>query len=154
MSSGLDSDSQDLTKDAKHTKKATSQPASTRASRPPVARGNDGIFEAIANSTDLSGIPKDVIPHIRNELVPELEDNYIFHEVLGQGAFGIVHRVEMKKGHAMYACKTIKKRIGAPALYEQQMKEVNIMKVIQHDGILKLYEVYESPKKIAMIVEL
>jgi serine/threonine protein kinase len=71
-----------------------------------------------------------------------------------RGAFGVVNRVQEKKTGEWFACKTMKKRLGVTSAYEQQEREVNIMKSIEHENILNLYAVYESPTKIALIMEL
>ena len=70
-----------------------------------------------------------------------------------RGAFGVVHRVEHKQSGKVLACKTIKKKVGSTSSYEQIMREINIMKVVCHDGIVQIKEVYESPKKVALIME-
>ncbi|KAI8915689.1 kinase-like domain-containing protein [Gorgonomyces haynaldii] len=68
-----------------------------------------------------------------------------------RGAFGIVHRVE---GHGkIWACKIVKKKQGSPSAYEQLMREVTVMKVVSHKNIVALKEVYETPKKLALVME-
>lgn len=38
-------------------------------------------------------------------------------------------------------------------MYEQLQKELVIMKKVRHPHIVQLYEVYETPKKMYMIME-
>ncbi|KAJ3262305.1 hypothetical protein HK103_002719 [Boothiomyces macroporosus] len=71
-----------------------------------------------------------------------------------RGAFGVVNLVEHKASKQLYACKTLKKKLGATSFYEQQEREVGIMKSVQHENILQLLEVYENPQKIALVMEL
>lgn len=66
----------------------------------------------------------------------------------------MVNLVEHKASKQLYACKTLKKKLGATSFYEQQEREVSIMKSVQHENILQLLEVYENPQKIALVMEL
>ncbi|KAJ3360590.1 Serine/threonine-protein kinase 33 [Kappamyces sp. JEL0680] len=84
----------------------------------------------------------------------EVGEIYTIGQVLGQGAFGIVHLVHHKSTSQDYACKIIKKRIGATSAYEQQEREVSIMKTLKHPNIVLLNAVYECPKHVAMVMEL
>ncbi|KAJ2999975.1 Serine/threonine-protein kinase 33 [Globomyces sp. JEL0801] len=98
---------------------------------------------------------RDIVRHFRSDkAIEEMETTYIVGEVLGQGAFGVVNLVEHKGLGQSFACKIIKKRLGQTSQYEQQEREIGIMKSIQHENILQLFEVYESPTKIALILEL
>lgn len=93
--------------------------------------------------------------HIRSDTaMSDLEELYAFGEILGQGSFGVVNLVKTKTTGEAFACKIVKKRIGATAAYEQQEREVNILKNLCHSNILLLYEVYETYKSIAMVLEL
>ncbi|KAJ3276777.1 Fibrocystin-L [Terramyces sp. JEL0728] len=97
----------------------------------------------------------DKVPHLRSEnAFNEFENIYQVGKIIGQGAFGVVNIVEHKTTKQMYACKTLKKKLGATSFYEQQEREVSIMKSIQHDNILQLYEVFENSQKIALVMEL
>jgi serine/threonine protein kinase len=99
---------------------------------------------------------KDItFPHIRSEsAMEELADTYALGQVLGQGAFGIVNLAEHKTSKLLYACKTIKKKIGSTSAYEQLEREVNIMKTLKHPNVISLSVVYECPRNIALIMEL
>lgn len=70
-----------------------------------------------------------------------------------RGAFGKVRVIEHKVSKESFACKCIKKRVGSTSMYEQLQKELIIMKKVKHPHIVQLYEVYETPKKIYMIME-
>jgi serine/threonine protein kinase len=68
-----------------------------------------------------------------------------------RGAFGIVHRVQDKSKN-LFAMKTVKKKQGK--MYEQLVREVEIMKSVQHKNIVELKCVYESSKKMWIVMEL
>ena len=69
------------------------------------------------------------IKHSRNEnAMEDLEEDYAIGPILGQGSFGVVNIVTHKNTNESFACKVLKKRIGATAAYQQQELEVNILK--------------------------
>ena len=72
---------------------------------------------------------------------------------MGRGTFGIVRLCEHKATGNIFACKSIKKKQGSVPSYDQIQSEINIMKVVSHPNIVQLKEVYESPRKIFMIME-
>ncbi|KAJ3325116.1 Fibrocystin-L [Boothiomyces sp. JEL0866] len=95
------------------------------------------------------------VSHLRSEnAFNEFENIYHVGKIIGQGAFGVVNLVEHKTTKQLYACKTLKKKLGATSFYEQQEREVSIMKAVQHDNILQLYEVFENSQKIGLVMEL
>lgn len=65
----------------------------------------------------------------------------------------MVRLLEHKLNGQVYACKSIKKKLGSTSSYEQLQREVVIMKKVKHSYIVQLKEVYETPKKICMIME-
>ncbi len=65
----------------------------------------------------------------------------------------MVRVVDHKTTGLSFACKTIKKKLGSTSSYEQLQREVSIMKKVKHKHIVQLKEVYETPKKICMIME-
>ncbi|KAJ3297792.1 Serine/threonine-protein kinase 33 [Rhizoclosmatium sp. JEL0117] len=99
---------------------------------------------AITGSTDLSGEKKERIEHHRVEDVTDLEKKYRIGRKLGQ--------LSVLTGHC-FACKSLKKKAGSPKVYEQLQREVAIMKLVRHRNIIKLHEVYETPKKIFLVME-
>lgn len=74
-------------------------------------------------------------------------------KIKNRGAFGKVRVVEHKVTKESFACKLIKKRVGSTSMYEQLQKELVIMKKVRHPHIVQLYEVYETPKTMYMIME-
>ncbi|KAI8926901.1 kinase-like domain-containing protein [Entophlyctis helioformis] len=111
------------------------------------------VSSSISGSRDLDGDRKEAIRHIRSEDMAELDENYIIKDSIGQGAFGVVKLCEHKSTGKVYACKIVKKRIGSTSSYEQLQREVNVMKAVHHPNIVQLKEVFESPKKMSMIME-
>jgi calcium/calmodulin-dependent protein kinase I len=105
------------------------------------------------NTTEL--IIPIIVPHIRSDNASEeLESIYTIRGVLGQGAFGVVNLAINKTTKEKFACKILKKRIGSTSAYEQQEREVAIMKQVDHENILRLHAVYESPSNLYLVMEL
>ncbi|KAJ3279510.1 Serine/threonine-protein kinase 33, partial [Blyttiomyces sp. JEL0837] len=108
---------------------------------------------AVTGSVDLSGDRKEKIDHNRVEDEAPLEEKYGLGKKLGQGSFGTVRLVKDKQTGQSYACKALRKKKGSVVTYEQQQREVAIMKIVRHPYIVQLYEVFETPKKFFLIME-
>lgn len=84
----------------------------------------------------------------------EVHKNYEFKEALGSGSFAVVKRAIKKSDKTEYAIKCIKKA----KLSEEELAvvhdEVTIMHKIQHENCVRLFEMYESKKKVYMVIEL
>lgn len=93
------------------------------------------------------------IHHYRIKDKTEVENKYKFGRKLGEGAFGTVNIVEDKISHLTWACKVVNKTKGSVSSFEQLQQEINIMKQLNHPYVVKLHEVYETPKKIYIIME-
>ncbi|KAJ3086757.1 hypothetical protein HK102_012553, partial [Quaeritorhiza haematococci] len=75
------------------------------------------------------------------------------HPRRGLGAFGTVRIIEEHETGELYACKAVRKKLGATAIYEQMLREVTILKKVKHPHIIRLHEVVETPKKLYLIME-
>ncbi|KAJ3126040.1 Serine/threonine-protein kinase 33 [Nowakowskiella sp. JEL0407] len=101
---------------------------------------------------------EDSILHLRVEDEKAIEGKYYFGKKLGQGAFGIVRLLKDKITSKLYACKSLEKKkkiagVSSTSMYEQTQREISIMKKVRHTYIVNLYEVYETPKRIHLIME-
>lgn len=91
-----------------------------------------------------------------NKLVKpgEVNRHYDLKETLGTGSFATVKRAIRKKDKREFAIKIIKKS----KLNEEELAvvhdEVNIMHSIEHENCVMLYEMFESNKKVFMVLEL
>lgn len=80
-------------------------------------------------------------------------DNYEINEKIGKGKFGIVKIATHKKTKQQYAIKIISKNAMTVQDLELALTEINILKLCQHPNIIKLYDVYDSPDFIYIIME-
>ena len=77
-------------------------------------------------------------------------------KVLGEGSFGKVFKVIHRKNGFIRAMKVINKKF-AGVNEEKQSKlinEINIMKKLDHPNILKVYEYFNTEKKLYIVTEL
>lgn len=71
---------------------------------------------------------------------------------LGKGTFGTVERCTHRKTQQVQAMKTIaKKKVYNP---DRMAQEVEIMRILEHPHILKMYETFEDEKYIYIVMEL
>jgi len=84
----------------------------------------------------------------------DIEKQYEFKSELGRGAFSIVYLTTHKATGQHYAVKVInKKDLGKD--YEKNLKmEVDILKKVNHPNIIALKELFDTPDKLYLIMEL
>ena len=80
-------------------------------------------------------------------------ENYEINEKIGKGKFGIVKKATHKKSNQQYAIKIMSKNSMTVQDLELALTEINILKLCQHPNIIKLYDVYDSPDFIYIIME-
>ena len=74
---------------------------------------------------------------------------------LGEGAFGAVYRVQNKYTGAICAMKIIRKNSSYSGTDEKEIKnEINILRMMDHPNILKIFEFYSNEKEYYIITEL
>lgn len=79
---------------------------------------------------------------------------YELKEELGKGSFATVKRAIHKKTGDVYAVKIIRKQELQPEELRAINDEVKIMSAIKHDHCVGLYDMFESPRKVYMVLEL
>jgi serine/threonine protein kinase len=85
----------------------------------------------------------------------DIHTHYKTHEVIGRGNFGIVKRCTKKSTKEEFAVKEIpQSKIKDAVDRENVMQEVEIMKQLEHPNFVKMYDLYESKKKVYMVLEL
>jgi calcium-dependent protein kinase len=84
-------------------------------------------------------------------------DIYEFLEVLGEGSYGKVNKVIHKKLNIIRAMKIIDKRSSNGTISEENTKdlirEINILKSLDHPNIIKIYEYFNTKNKIYITFE-
>ncbi|GMI04015.1 hypothetical protein TrRE_jg6757 [Triparma retinervis] len=86
-----------------------------------------------------------------------LTDKYTLLDVLGVGSTSTCHRCRRNSDSVMFACKIIDKRHIEErfrGLLSQFGVEIEVLKELNHPGIIKLSDVYTTESKIYMVMEL
>jgi len=77
--------------------------------------------------------------------------NYMVHEELGKGRFGVVYRVIDNTAKAIRAAKYV--RCIKAADREKVHQEIEIMNKLRHPKLLQLAAAYDCPKEIILVTE-
>jgi serine/threonine protein kinase len=93
----------------------------------------------------------DIHANITQDMVKHVYD--FDHKPLGHGASGEVYRVTHKQTGEVYACKIIRKD-GNMNDTTSMGTEIEIMKRVRHRHVVSLFELFESPNCLWLILEL
>ncbi|PRP83082.1 hypothetical protein PROFUN_05676 [Planoprotostelium fungivorum] len=80
--------------------------------------------------------------------------NYLLGEVLGEGTGGKVKKGIHTKTREPVAIKMIQKKKMDQDSIERTKREITIMGKLDHQNIIKLHDVIDSPKKLYIVMEL
>ncbi|XP_045197496.1 serine/threonine-protein kinase 33-like isoform X2 [Mercenaria mercenaria] len=94
------------------------------------------------------------IPHTRLENEDMIWETYEIGEKLGQGAFGKVFQVRHKSTDEQWAMKFINKEKAGSSAIKLLEREVAILKKVSHCNIIQLNEVFETGKRMYLVMEL
>lgn len=82
-----------------------------------------------------------------------VKETYDFGKILGHGASGEVVLVTHKTTNQSFACKIVKKNSNMNDA-QSMSTEIEIMKRIRHRNVVSMYELYETPKCLWIVLEL
>ncbi|XP_053576585.1 serine/threonine-protein kinase 33 [Bombina bombina] len=94
------------------------------------------------------------VPHTRMEDEAAIQQIYIFGRKLGQGSFGTVIEATHTETGKQWAIKKVNKEKAGTSAVKLLEREVNILKIVNHDHIIHLEEVFETPKRVYLVMEL
>jgi calcium-dependent protein kinase len=88
-------------------------------------------------------------------ILDNVNNHYIFQKVLGSGHFGIVCEARKKgsRTKTTFAIKTLSKANLSEEI-ENIKRELEILRIVDHPNIIKMYEAYEDAKYIHVVTEL
>ena len=81
------------------------------------------------------------------------ESKYTRTSKLGEGTYGVVYRAKDQKGQEIYALKKIRLNAEEEGIPSTAIREISLLKELNHINIVKLYEVLHSPKKLTLVFE-
>ena len=80
-------------------------------------------------------------------------DDYQRKEVLGEGAYGVVYKgVNVKTGDTI-AIKKIKLDTQTEGIPSTTLREISLLREIQHDNVVRLQDVIMHPEKMYLVFE-
>ncbi|KAF4673979.1 hypothetical protein FOL47_009897 [Perkinsus chesapeaki] len=89
---------------------------------------------------------------LRNNSSGGVRKVYNFLETVGRGSFGVVHKVVHRKSEQLRVCKSVDKAKSSVPL-SQLEEEIKIISQLDHPNVIKIYEYFEDPKHIHLIME-
>jgi len=91
-------------------------------------------------------------------VLTSFHDEYKALKMIGKGSFAKVYLVECKSQGKMYAVKAFTKESVIASnkanAKPSMLNEIEIMRALDHENIIKLYEVHETEKSIYLVLEL
>jgi serine/threonine kinase 33 len=94
------------------------------------------------------------VKHRRLEDENQLEQFYNVGRTLGRGSFGVVKEAVELSSSVKWAVKIITKEKAGSSAMELLEREVLILKRVDHAHIIRLEEVFETSKKMFLVMEL
>mmetsp|Transcript_25392 Transcript_25392/g.31643 ORF Transcript_25392/g.31643 Transcript_25392/m.31643 type:complete len:527 (+) Transcript_25392:41-1621(+) len=79
---------------------------------------------------------------------------YDGEKMLGEGSMGAIRKVKKKSNGQYYALKTIQLSRISPAFVAELKNEIDLLRSLDHPNIIRALEVFESKRRINLIIEL
>ena len=77
----------------------------------------------------------------------------ISKNTIGKGAYGKVKLASKIDSEEVFAIKIISKEPLDPRSETRLRREITILKILSHENIVKLKDIFETPKKLYIITE-
>lgn len=84
----------------------------------------------------------------------KLEDEYEVGSELGRGGFAVVYAGKSKKTNEAVAIKVIEKNCIDVSELQSLVREIDIMKKVNHPNVLKLIDIFETDTRVTLVTEL
>ena len=81
------------------------------------------------------------------------QNKYTNTTKLGEGTYGVVYKAKDQKGQEIYALKKIRLQAEEEGIPSTAIREISLLKELNHINIVKLYDVMHTPKKLTLVFE-
>ena len=81
------------------------------------------------------------------------QNKYTKTTKLGEGTYGVVYKAKDQKGQEIYALKKIRLQAEEEGIPSTAIREISLLKELNHINIVKLYDVQHTPKKLTLVFE-
>ncbi|XP_016002883.2 serine/threonine-protein kinase 33 isoform X3 [Rousettus aegyptiacus] len=135
-------------------KKEQGSKANTSEKDSPSSRTSNVERKASQQQWGRSNFTEGKVPHIRMDNGAAIQEIYTFGRILGQGSFGMVFEATDKETEIKWAIKKVNKDKAGSSAVKLLEREVSILKSVKHEHIIHLEQVFETPKKMYLVMEL
>ena len=113
------------------------------------------VYQTLFSMRPRSSKPKPESPTSDlNDLLVQDSSSYEFGRVLGQGAYAVVRLATNLKENKKFAIKSYsKEKLQETQKRKNLRREIQIMRMIQHQGIVKIVEAFKSSKQVHIVLE-
>ncbi|XP_051885641.1 serine/threonine-protein kinase 33 [Pristis pectinata] len=94
-----------------------------------------------------------VVPHTRVDDEFAIRQIYSFGQRLGQGSYGVVIEATHNRSGKKWAIKKVNREKAGSSAVKLLEREVSILKQVDHEHIIHLEEVFETPKRMYLVTE-
>ncbi|XP_077142733.1 serine/threonine-protein kinase 33 [Ranitomeya variabilis] len=116
------------------------------------SEGRDG--RKMAAQWSRSSSAENKVPHTRMDDEAAIKQVYTFGNELGRGSFGVVIEATHKETGKKWAIKKVHREKAGSSAVKLLEREVSILKRVNHDHLIHLEEVFETPKRVYLVMEL
>ena len=82
-----------------------------------------------------------------------LANKYTKTTKIGEGTYGVVYKAKDQKGNEIYALKRIRLQAEEEGIPSTAIREISLLKELNHKNIVKLCDVLHTPKKLTLVFE-
>jgi len=80
-------------------------------------------------------------------------EKYAQLQKIGEGTYGIVYKAQDRKSGELLALKKIRLEAEDEGIPSTAIREISLLKHLQHDSIVKLYDVVHTEKRLTLVFE-
>jgi cyclin-dependent kinase len=80
-------------------------------------------------------------------------DRYEKLDVVGEGTYGVVYKARDTETNEIYALKKIKLETEQEGIPSTAIREIALLKELQHPNIVRLVNVLHTDKKLTLVFE-
>jgi cyclin-dependent kinase len=80
-------------------------------------------------------------------------DKYQKIEKIGEGTYGVVYKAKDTKSNEIFALKKIRLQAEEEGIPSTAIREISLLKELQHKNIVKLLDVIHTSKKLTLVFE-
>ena len=80
-------------------------------------------------------------------------DKYQKIEKIGEGTYGVVYKAKDTKNNEIFALKKIRLQAEEEGIPSTAIREISLLKELQHKNIVRLLDVIHTSKKLTLVFE-